>query len=80
MKMQKYVLKAFFNTANGVDFEILPIFELSKEEVIRKLNENLSVYSKFTLYDFDWSAEEIAEFGLPEIMTVSEFWKEDGYV
>lgn len=80
MKMQRYVLKAFFKTKDGADFEIIPIFELSKEEVIRKMNENLSVYDKFTLYNFDWDSKELAEFGMPEIMTVAEFWKEDGYV
>lgn len=80
MKLQKYLLKAFFNTKHGADFDLVPIFEVSKEEVLRKLNENLSLYEKFTLYNFDWDSKEIAEFGMPEIMTVSEFWKEDGYV
>ena len=80
MKLQKYLLKAFFKTSTGVDFELLPIFEVSKEEVLRKLNENISLYENFTLYNFDWNSTEIAELGMTDIMTVSEFWKEDGYV
>lgn len=80
MKLQKYVLKVIFETKHGLDFEIIPIFETSKEEVIRKLNENMKVYKTFTLYDFDWSTEEIIKYGFPDIMNVSEFWKEDGYV
>lgn len=80
MKLQKYVLKAFFNTSSGVDFEILPIFEVSKEEVYKKLNENMSLYKNFSLYNFDWTTSELIEFGMPEVMTTSEFWKEDGYV
>lgn len=80
MKLQKYVLRAFFNTKDGVDVETLPIFEISKEEVLRKLKENMEVYENFTLYDFDWNTTEIETLGLPEILTVSEFWKEDGYV
>lgn len=80
MKLQKYLLKAFFKTSNGVDFDLLPIFEISKEEVLRKLNENINLHKNFSLYNFDWCSDEIAELGMPEIMTVSEFWKEDGYV
>lgn len=80
MKLQKYVLLALFNTSNGVDMQVLPIFETSKEEVIRKLKENIEVYENFSLYNFDWNSTEIAELGMPEILTVSEFWKEDEYV
>ena len=80
MKLQKYVIKALFDTKSGVDVEILPIFEISKEEVIRKLNENMKLYKNFSLYGFDWSTDEIVKYGLPEILTVSEFWREDGYV
>ena len=80
MKIQKYVLKALFKTSQGYDFEIIPIFEVSKEEVIKKLNENMSLHKQFTLYNFDWDTDDIVETGLPEIMTVSEFWGETGYV
>lgn len=80
MKLQKYVLLALFKTSHGVDLEVLPIFETSKEEVLRKLKENTEIYENFSLYNFDWNSTELAEFGMPEIKTVSEFWKEDEYV
>lgn len=74
MKLQKYIIKSFFESSNGVDMDIIPIHEKSKEDIISKMQYNLSIYPKsFELYNYDWNVSDIKKYGY-EILTVSEFW------
>lgn len=75
MKLQRFIMKALFDTSTGVDIETITVFEISKEEIIRKLHENMRLYKKFSLYDHDWSTEEIVKYGYPDILTVEELWE-----
>lgn len=75
MKLQKYVIKAYFETSHGVDVEILPVLEVSKEEIVRKIQTNMAMSSDFALYNFDWLVKDIVKYGY-DILTVAEFFGE----
>ena len=81
-KHQKYVITAFFDTKDGTDVQYLPIYALTKELAIEEFNSKLfeAVEDNFTLFDFDWSTKEVEKYGVPEIQTITEFFKEDGFV
>lgn len=75
MKLQKYIIKAYYDTNHGVDVEVLPVLETSKEEIIRKIQTNMSMSSDFSLYEFDWAVKDIVKYGY-DILTVAEFFGE----
>lgn len=74
-KHQRYVVRVFFENKGEVDMQLLPIHELSKEEVIRKIDTNKAMSDKFSLYNFDWDTKDINKHGY-DILTESEFWGE----
>lgn len=75
MKLQRYVIKAYYDTKNGVDVELLFVHAVSKDDIVSKISTNLSMSNEFTLFNFDWQAKDIKKFGY-DICTVAEIWNE----
>lgn len=75
MKLQRYVIKAYYETKSGVDMELLFVHAVSKDDIVSKLSTNMSMSNEFSLYDFDWNAKDIKKYGY-DICTVAEAWNE----
>lgn len=75
MKLQRYVIKTYYETKTGVDVELLFVHAVSKDDIINKLSTNMSMSNEFTLFDFDWNVNDIKKYGY-DIFTVAEAWKE----
>lgn len=75
MNLQRYIVKAYYQTKHGVDVEVLPVLEISKDVIIKKISTNMAMSTEFSLYDFDWTTKDINNLGY-DILTVSEFFGE----
>lgn len=70
----KYLLKVFFTNKNSVDYDIIPVIEISKEDIKRKLEENVKVYQNFDLYNYTFNKDDLKNHGYI-IYSIEEFFK-----
>ncbi len=75
MNLQRYIIKAYYQSKHGVDVEVLPVLEVSKDMIISKIKSNMSMSNEFSLYEFDWTTKDINAFGY-DIFTIPEFFGE----
>lgn len=75
MNLQRYIIKAYYQSKHGVDVEVLPVLEISKEVIISKIKTNMAMSNEFSLYEFDWTTKDINNLGY-DIFTVPEFFGE----
>lgn len=73
--MNKYIAKVFFETKTQVDFDVIPIHEVSKAEIENKLTLNSNTFVDFDLWDYTFSSEDYKKHGI-QLFTIDEFFGE----
>lgn len=73
--MNRYITKVFFEMNGNVDFDVIPVYDKSKSEILKKLGLNSETFEHFDLWDYTFSSEDFKTHGI-QIFTVDEFFGE----
>lgn len=71
--MNRYITKVFFEMNNTVDFDVIPVYEKNKSEILNKLDLNSNTFDNFDLWDYTFSSKDFKNHGV-QIFTVDEFF------
>ena len=71
--MNRYIAKVFFEHKGSVDFDMIPLYEISKIEIQKKLELNSNTFETFDLWNYTFSSVDYKKHGI-QIFSVDEFF------
>lgn len=76
MMLNRYIVKVFFDCDNSVVYDVIPVIETSKNEILRKLDLNSRDLKSFDIYNYTFYSEDYLKHGV-QIFSIEEFFDVD---